>query len=302
MKQLVFILLFISSNIWAQGDFGHLSEQDNEPLLIETNSNSGLNTHETIDTNQQIVDTIINEPLVQKNEPIVETERVIIEKQAGKAIFESFLFYLLIACILGFISVYAFYPVFFKSVYKSVINFRQSNLVFEDLTYRENLPMSLLLLNAIVVYSAVVSTLFYYFYPAYFVGNFLLVWFVSLLVVFVLVGAKQAVVYFLSQVLPFKQTMLLYNFNIQITTISAAVSLLCCLCLLCFGQLTLTKIAIIVGFWFVFQLFRVFRGGLVAKQKIIAHPFYFFLYLCTLEISPLLILYKIAESLNGQVV
>ena len=83
-----------------------------------------------------------------------------------------------------------------------------------------------------------------------------------------------------------------FSFLIALLNISIGLALVPINLFLAFSPLGLAKALVFIGIFIVAMLIllRYFRGALVSSRRIVSGPFQFFLYFCTFEIAPILII------------
>jgi len=107
---------------------------------------------------------------------------------------------------------------------------------------------------------------------------------------------KLLVVSLIGWVFPLYKTMSLYRFTIITSGIILGLFIAFLNLLIAFSPDQTAKY-LLYGSLFVLVLFygfRIFRGFTLSSNYLFAHPFHFFLYLCTVEIAPVLVILKLA--------
>lgn len=128
--------------------------------------------------------------------------------------------------------------------------------------------------------------------------SFLLQWLKCVLSVAGLLLAKHLVLSILAYVFPVEKEVRLYSFMIMIFSIVLGVALAPVNLILAYtpsGAFSgvLTVIMSAIG---LFYLFRYLRGVMVANKYLVFHKFHFLLYICTVEIAPIMVLLKLAQG------
>jgi len=102
----------------------------------------------------------------------------------------------------------------------------------------------------------------------------------------------------LATVFPIENEASLYNLTITIFGIVTSLVLFVANLFLMYASENLapTIIYITLGILAIIYLFRAVRGLSVGSKFLNHHKFHFFIYLCTVEIAPVLILWKLATS------
>lgn len=102
----------------------------------------------------------------------------------------------------------------------------------------------------------------------------------------------------LGSIFPFKKDSQLYGFTIQTFNIFLGIILIPFNLIIAFGPVKTAEPLIYAGLVIIgiLALLRTFRGFLIASTHIQSNLFHFFLYLCTFEILPILLLIKIVGN------
>ena len=110
---------------------------------------------------------------------------------------------------------------------------------------------------------------------------------------------KHFVVGFISNILPFKKEMKLYNFNIAIFNFILGVMLIPIVALIAFAPFQMINYIIYgsLGLILLIYLLRTLRALNLTNKLWMMHSFHFIVYLCTVEIAPILILFKYVNNL-----
>jgi len=102
-------------------------------------------------------------------------------------------------------------------------------------------------------------------------------------------------------VFPIDKVIKQYSFTIVVFSIILGLVLLPFNIFIAYAQTNLATYLIYLAFLIIIlvYLFRTLRGALIASKYISLNKFHFFMYLCTVEIAPLLVLFKSISSLSG---
>ncbi|MFK7980960.1 MAG: DUF4271 domain-containing protein [Saprospiraceae bacterium] len=105
---------------------------------------------------------------------------------------------------------------------------------------------------------------------------------------------KHLLLFFIQSVFPISKEIKLYSFSIMVFSIILGIVLLPVNILAAFAPIGLAKIAILGGLGAIIAtyLFRSIRGISIASKYIMLHSFHFLLYLCAVEILPVVVLLK----------
>ena len=115
-------------------------------------------------------------------------------------------------------------------------------------------------------------------------------------VVFAIFLTKHLVLQIISTIFPISKEMGQYSFTIIIFGIIVGLLLIPSILLIFYAPSTLTMPIIYGSFAIIglIYLYRILRSLFIGVKYISLHKFHFFVYLCTIEIAPLLILMKLA--------
>ncbi len=107
---------------------------------------------------------------------------------------------------------------------------------------------------------------------------------------------RHLVIALLSYIFPFTTEINLYGFTIAIFNFVIGIALLPFITLMAFASTNTHYLIlyIVIGLLAVVYLFRTFRSLMIGNKYLINNKFHFFMYLCTIEIAPMLILIKLA--------
>ncbi|MGB1205400.1 MAG: DUF4271 domain-containing protein [Chitinophagales bacterium] len=208
----------------------------------------------------------------------------------------TMLFYILASVFLFLIVTRQIFTTYIDKMYKSFFNANLAKQFFNDFSHNNPLLNVLLHLNIVLVLSTFVYLSMRFFNKLHTVDNqqlMLIIFFATA----VYIAIRRLLLGFSAFILPVKESIQFYIFNLKLLNNMLVVVLLPFLILLAFANDTLAYFAyytiLLILFAFILYLLR--RGSIIGKDYIIFHKFHFFLYLCTFEIVPLLILYKITH-------
>ncbi len=105
---------------------------------------------------------------------------------------------------------------------------------------------------------------------------------------------KHGLLFYVEKIFPISKEVKLYSFTIMIFSIILGIALLPINIFAAFASEGLTKIAIWIGLGAILAIysFRSLRGLSIGSRYVMLHSFHFLLYLCAVEILPVLILIK----------
>lgn len=120
-----------------------------------------------------------------------------------------------------------------------------------------------------------------------------------ILTVCLVYGLKHAVIYGLSLVFPVQKAARQYNATIIVFNCLLGLLLLPFNALVAYGPGELAAGAGIAGtgLWLLCYFARQFRGLVFSLNFLVQNLFHFFVYLCTVEIAPILIIWKLSQSI-----
>lgn len=125
------------------------------------------------------------------------------------------------------------------------------------------------------------------------------IWFFCLLGVITVYLIRHLTLFVLANVFPVEKEATIYNFTIIVFNLFIGVLLIPANLILAFGPLSLAKttIFIIVGILGLVYIIRQLRGVVISLNFINSSIFLFFIYLCTLEIAPMMCLIRFVSKL-----
>lgn len=190
---------------------------------------------------------------------------------------------------------------FFSYIYavrQSFFNINLAQQFFEEHVYSVSPASFFLNLNAVLIYTLLAFLSLRYFGKMQHIGDMSLVG-IALAAVLAVGLSRYWAYRVAAYILPIEKTLLFYLFNIRILNYVMSAALVPLLLILAFadnafleGTIWLIFIVIIS-----FGIYRCYRGILIGEETMKYNKFHFFVYLCTFEIAPILILYKIIEIL-----
>ncbi len=122
-----------------------------------------------------------------------------------------------------------------------------------------------------------------------------------LLVIVLIVYGKHLVLFVIKEVFPIQKEVSEYNFTINVFLSILGLILMPCNLILAFApEAMATFMAYFVGVSTTLVLgYLAFRSLLIGSKYLGSNRFHFFMYLCTVEIAPLFILYKVVKNYMG---
>jgi len=206
-----------------------------------------------------------------------------------------FYLYCLILTLYGYINYR--YGKLQKSIQRMLSSLRLSRQSFEE-EYSEMLfPLSLLFLNTVAILGVLVYYLFQYLevFPQL---NYYQSLFLSMGLVFLFLLIKYVIQTLLSIITPESNSIQFYLYNKLVIYSALGILLLPIVIVFSFSSFLPKVYGILIGIVIVliFTAFLMYRGLLTNRNLFQFHPFHFFLYLCALEIAPVLILWRIYST------
>ncbi len=210
----------------------------------------------------------------------------------------AFLFY--IYCII--LSIYAFirwrYHDFFEILRRSVSNIRMAQIDFDDTQNQFSIPMVLLYLNTILVLGILLYHSLQYIGVEHFTPFWkLLCYSLGLSLGFFIF--KLLIQRFLAIILPISTNIHFYLYNKLLIQIVQGITILPFVILLSFNSLInpIFLFLLVLGLTTFISIYQAYRGFSTNTSLFKLYPFHFFLYLCALEIAPILLLLKFHQNL-----
>ncbi len=108
-------------------------------------------------------------------------------------------------------------------------------------------------------------------------------------------GAKHIALNVIAYIFPIQKEVRQYSFMIMIFNIVLGVALAPVNLIVAYSTPTTLSSLILVLFTLIglFYLFRHLRGIMIANKYLVFHKFHFLLYICTVEIAPMMVLLKL---------
>lgn len=211
---------------------------------------------------------------------------------------QTLLFYILLAIVGLFTFTKHNYPKYIKELYRSFNNINISRQFFEDQRYSTAFASVLIYVGSLLTFSMTCYILLNYFeqwtgYPDY----------LAILICLVVVGGflilKYVVLRLIAFILPLKLTLDWYIFNTLIHNCVMSFALLPIIMIVGFAETSYANTAIVLFIALVIFTFayRLYIGAVIGKEFLLFHKFHFFIYLCVLEIAPLIIMTKVVQQI-----
>ena len=211
----------------------------------------------------------------------------------------------LFGIILGLSLLLAFLFAGFRSSFnKAYQNITNSSILKQS--YREMSTIGQLPLNIWYVFSWISIGTFIFLLMRYYglglststLGNFAY----SVGIISVLMLLKHAVLFFIGTIFPVQKEVQLYNFLVIIFGVALGVALVPANIFIAYLANDLVSYAIYIALAIVVILYllRAFRGLMISNRLLTFHRFHFLLYICAVEIAPVIILLKLGFLSAGK--
>ncbi len=270
--------------------------------LLDTNSTNS-NPFSIGEDPKQVNDTVSNSnPFDITAKPTITpqpTQRKPIAQNKTSIKKSNLLFYLITGSLFLFTLLLTVYRAYFKRVYQTFLSSNLLKTIYQKVNNSNNYSVFLLLYSifffnfALFIYLALINLEINISPTGY---TFFIILF-GLVAFFVL---RHIILKILSAVFPVQENIGLYNFLIINFNIGIGVVLLPLNLFIAYVSPEIGRIIIYftLGILAILIMYKIFRGLDIAKKIIRYHKLHFFLYLCTIEIAPLLILIKYLSKLG----
>lgn len=291
----IIFVLFGSGHLSAQngGNPFELKHRQTVPII------SSEEAEEEIDT--RIIKT--DNPFDVLEQPTIIANPVPTEKTNTKSVEESsdssknYLVWVFLFLLLFFTSVVSLSRQRLEQSYKSFLNDN-----FARQSHRSNQGSFSLAYALLYLLFLLNAGIFIFFLTQYYnleiPGNFKYLVLFCLATGLVFIG-KHFLLFLVGNIFPIDKEIKLYSFTIMIFSIILGIVLLPLNILIAFAPVGLTKMFVWGGLGAIlaFYIFRSLRGLAIGSKYLMLHKFHFLLYLCAIEILPIIILLKF--SLKG---
>lgn len=208
----------------------------------------------------------------------------------------GFLFWVFFGLLLIFSSIYGISKVRLGQVYNSFLN---ENFLRQSHRYNQgNFSVVYLLLYILAIINFAVLL---YLIANYFGANlpndfFFLLKLIG--IVLALFGGKHLVLSLVGAIFPVNKEISLYSFTIMIFGILLGMLVFILNIIIAYGPESIVKLSVYsaLGAIIAIYLFRTIRGLSIGSKYLVLHKFHFFIYLCTVEILPVVILIKVIRN------
>ena len=112
---------------------------------------------------------------------------------------------------------------------------------------------------------------------------------------------KHLLLFIVGYIFPIQKELGLYNFTIMVFGIISGLLLLPINIVIAYVPMEIGKVVVYLslGAIIAIYLFRIIRGLSIGSKYLVLHKFHFFIYLCTVEILPVIVLLKILDNYTG---
>jgi hypothetical protein len=213
---------------------------------------------------------------------------------------KDYLFYVLVGIILLFAIIKQLFPKYFQSMFRLLFqaSFRQKQTreqMMQDMF--PSLLMNILFVLVGGLFIALIAEIYKWLNISFWMITLYCITLLSLIYIF-----KYLVIQFMGWVFNAREQASTYGFIVFLINKVIGLALLPLLLLLAFSsgsiqQVTLTVAACIV---IVLLIFRYIVSLTIIRNTLSVHPLHFFIYLCAVELMPMLILYKVLFSYVGK--
>ncbi len=268
--------------------------------------------NQAIDTNRIIEEigiaenpfNIIRVPLNESNSKInppkvIESAEGEVQDKDTILKYRGFMFWVLLGLLLVFSSIYG--------VAKSKLSQISSSFFNENFlrqTHRSNqgnfsflyILLYLLALLNIAVFAYLLSDYFNWERP-----DSILLLAKMAGVVCLIFTCKHLLLSLVGYIFPVQKELSLYNFTIMVFGIILGLLLLPINIVIAYAPIAVGKVVVYLslGAIIAIYLFRMIRGLSIGSKYLVLHKFHFFIYLCTVEILPVIVLLKILDNYTG---
>jgi len=297
------LILLYTASLFGQGSKNPFDLQYKEPISneiirdsLETNRESPLNTA----TRTQVKSTnpfdIINEtPVVASPSRLQNPENTVINKKESKRHI-GFLFWVFFGLLLVFSSIYGISRTRLGQVYNSFLN---ENFLRQAHRYNQgNFSLVYLLLYILAIINIAI---FVYLMGIHFGANLpdTFLFLLQLIgLVLLLFGGKHLILWLMGAIFPVNKEISLYSFTMMVFGILLGIFLFLLNITIAYAPNTIARLSVYLalGAIIAIYLFRIVRGLSIGSKHLVLHKFHFFIYLCTVEILPGIILLKVIRN------
>lgn len=277
----------------AQSELPSVIIQSNDTLSLVEGKSSTRNPFDIIKTPINDTDSNITAPkVIESEEGIIQDEDTLL-KDSG------FMFWVLLGVLLVFTSLFG--------AAKGKLNQISSSFFNENFlrqTYRSNQGNFSFLYILLYILALINGAIFVYLLSDYFNWErptSILFLVKTVCVVCVVFIGKHLLLSIVGFIFPIQKELGLYNFTIMVFGIILGLFLFPINIVIAYAPIPVGKVVVYLalGAIIAIYLFRMIRGLSIGSKYLVLHKFHFFIYLCTVEILPIIILIKILDNYIG---
>lgn len=304
-KRLMILFFFFMSTFW----FYNISLAQTDSANHQTNNSASVVHHDSIPLNHFLNFVIpiatdnsikpkdkwklISPEKILKKNSLSANDKVIVRKRNDE--WKSWMFYLLLGLTVLLVFLRVNYAREFSEVFQIFKPIGINQQIFRDNFGIIKLGTFLLSLNSTIVIGVYFFLIahHYNFFPPF---SWLLL--VSIIIASVLLIIRFVIMKIAGSLFPFKKEINFYQFNeVQLNRL-IGILLLPFLITITFSPNQIGRLAIGLSFVMVIAivLFRYLRGFSIGNDYFAKHKFHFIVYICTLEIAPLVIFVKVLKD------
>lgn len=217
-----------------------------------------------------------------------------IREQKNKTIL--FYVFLLITAILALLK--NSHSAYLNIIQRSFSNLHLAKQFFNDYNYQKTVPNVLVTINVVLIWALLCFWVLRYLgkLETYSTAWLLLV---CIAIVGIYLSIRRLMWNWAATILPVQETIRFFLFNVRIVNIILSIALLPLLLLAAFATKSIATIALYICFATCLLLmgYLYYRGAIISRRFIMLYKFHFIVYLCTFEIAPLIIAYKILHHI-----
>lgn len=290
-KQSILAPAIVQQNLISSDSTKQESASSN-PFSIDGQPKTAIDTHQTANPfSIEPVKTITSEPT--EREPIALNKTTITQKKS------NLLFYLITGSLFLFTLLLTAYRSYFNKVYQTFLSTNLLKTIYRKVSNSNNYTV-FLLLYTIFFYNIALFIFLVYLSFRIPIAPTGYTFFIILLGVISFFTLRHIVLNLLGNIFPVKENIGLYSFLIINFNIGIGVVLLPLNIFIANVSPEIGRLIIYAtfGILVLFIMYKSFRGLDIAKKVISYYKLHFFLYLCAIEIAPILILIKYLSKLG----
>jgi hypothetical protein len=213
---------------------------------------------------------------------------------------KDYLFYVLVGVVLLFAIIKQLFPKYFQSMFRLVFqaSFRQKQTreqMMQDIF--PSLLMNILFVLVGGLFIALIAQIYQWLNISFWLLTLYCITLLSLIYIF-----KYLVIQFMGWVFNAREQASTYGFIVFLINKVIALALLPLLMLLAFSSGSIQQVTLTIAgsAVIILLIFRYIVSLTIIRSTLSVHPLHFFIYLCAVELMPMLILYKVLFSYIGK--